>query len=84
MVYRVVDLSTEQKLVIEGLLGRSLKDQESLTIRPVIKSAPAGQERKQLAQQLKAHLDSMAQKAGNVSEEDLESVLQEALHPEQS
>jgi hypothetical protein len=79
MVYRVSELSPEQRLVIEGLLGRSLKDQESLTIRPVIRSAPTGEERRQLAQRLAAHMDSMADKAKDVPQAELENAFEEAL-----
>jgi hypothetical protein len=44
MVHNVKDLSPDQRLVIEGLLGRALHDEESLTIRParVLKDAPTG------------------------------------------
>lgn len=34
MVHHVKDLSPNQRLAIENLLGRALRDEESLTIRP--------------------------------------------------
>ncbi len=80
MFYHVSDLSSEQRLAIESLLGRSLQDEESLTIRPVIKKAPTAQERERLVQQLDAHMDMMAECAKDASEEDLEAALEEALN----
>jgi hypothetical protein len=47
MVHHVKDLSPNQRAAIESLLGRALRDEESLTIRParILKDVPAGDER---------------------------------------
>jgi hypothetical protein len=44
MVHHVKDLSPNQRVAIENLLGRTLSDEESLTIRParILKDAPVG------------------------------------------
>ena len=40
MWYRVKDLSTEQRLVLESLIGRDLSDEEELNIHPDKVSKP--------------------------------------------
>jgi hypothetical protein len=51
MVHHVKDLSPNQRVAIESLLGRTLRDEESLTIRParILKDAPTGDERARFA-----------------------------------
>ena len=62
MVHNVKDLSADQRLAIESLLGRALRDEESLTIRParVLKDASSGAERTRLFRQYLDHLDALA------------------------
>ena len=47
MVHHVKDLSPDQRVAIEDLLGSTLLDEESLTIRTarILKDAPTGAER---------------------------------------
>lgn len=62
MVHHVRDLSHEQRLAIENLLGRGLRDEESLTIRParILRDAPAGEERVKAFRRYQDHLDRLA------------------------
>ena len=81
MVHNVKDLSGDQRLAIESLLGRALHDEESLTIRParVLKDAPSGAERTRLFRQYLDHLDSLAERVSDVSEAEIDAAADEAL-----
>ena len=82
MVHHVKDLSSDQRLAIESLLGRALRDEESLTIRPVriLTDAPTGQERARLFRRYQDHLDQLANRVENVPEDEIDSAIDEAIH----
>lgn len=81
MVHHVKDLSPDQPIALEGLLGRTLRADESLTIRPavVLKDAPVGEEHLRLARQYLRHLDILAERVKDVPDEELDAVIQEAF-----
>ena len=81
MVHQVKDLSADQRLVIESLVGRPLRDDESLTIRPshILKEAPTGKERERLFRQYQDHLDELARRVTHVSEDEIEAAIDEAI-----
>jgi hypothetical protein len=81
MVHHVKDLSADQRLAIESLLGRSLDNEESVTIRPahMIKDAPSGEERIRRFGSYLAHLDMMAERVKHVPEDEIERIIDEAL-----
>jgi hypothetical protein len=82
MVHMVKDLSPNQRIVIEGLLGRRLDDDEGLSIQPsrVLQEAPTGDERAAAYRDYLAHCDNIAQRARHVSDEELEAAIDEASH----
>jgi hypothetical protein len=82
MVHHVKDLSPDQKLAIESILGRSLSEDESLTIRPakVTKDAPAGEERVRRFRQYTADLDQIAGRVKDVPEDEIDAAIDEAAH----
>jgi L-lactate utilization protein LutC len=68
------------KAAIESLLGRRLEDDEQVSVqafRP--HEAPQGEARRHAARRLEEHLDQMAGKVKDVSEEEMEAALDEAL-----
>jgi hypothetical protein len=81
MVHHVKDLSSDQRLAIESLLGRSLRDNESVTIRPAVvgKDAPQGEERARLVRQYQKHLDTLAERVSDVPEEEIDQAIDEAI-----
>jgi hypothetical protein len=81
MVHQVKNMSAEQKVAIESLLGRSLRDDESLTIRPshILKGAPTGQERAILFRRYQDHLDELAGRVADVSEDEIDASIDEAV-----
>jgi hypothetical protein len=81
MIHQVKDLSADQRLAIESLVGRPLRDDESLTIRPshILKEAPSGKERERLFRQYQDHLDELAGRVRDVSEDVIEATIDEAV-----
>ena len=65
MWHKVKDLSSDQRLVLEGLLGRTLQDDEGLNIQPshILKEAPTGEERTRAYTEYLSHLDALAERA---------------------
>jgi hypothetical protein len=86
MVHHVKELSPTQRIAIESLLGRALRDNESVTIRPaVLKDSPQGEERARLAHQYRQHLDELAERVKDVPEEEIDAAIEEAIrHARQS
>jgi len=82
MVHHVKDLSRNQRIAIENLLGRTLRDEESLTIRParILQDAPTGEERASAFRRYQDHLDMLADRVKDVPEEDLDAAIDDALH----
>ena len=80
MWHKVKDLSPDQRLAIESLLGRSLADDEGLNIQPsrVLKEAPVGEERSRAYDQYLGHLDTLARRTENVPDDELDAVIDEA------
>ena len=80
MWHKIKDLSPEQRHVIESLLGRGLRDDEGLNIEPshVLADAPVDDERSRAYSDYLAHLDKIAFRSADVSDEELETVIREA------
>jgi hypothetical protein len=81
MLHNVKDLSPDQRLAIESLLGRALHDEESLTIRParVLQDAPSGTERTRLLRTYLDHLDTLAGRVKDVPEAEIDAAIDEAM-----
>jgi hypothetical protein len=81
MVHHVKDLSADQRLAIESLLGRALREEESVTIRPsvVVQEAPTGQERARAFRQYQSSLDELAGRVKDVPEEEIDAAIEEAV-----
>jgi hypothetical protein len=80
MWHKVKDLSPDQRLAIEGLLGRRLADDEGLNIQlsRVLKEAPAGEERARAYGEYLGHLDTLSRRAENIPDEELDATISEA------
>ncbi len=81
MWHKVRDLSSEQRVAIESLLGRVLLDEEALNIQPsrVLAEAPVGEARARAYQQYLGHLDELAERANDVPDNELDALVDEAL-----
>lgn len=80
MMHQVKNLSPEQRLALEALIGRSLNQDESLVVRPCrnVKPAPQGKDREEAANRLFAHLDKLSERVKDVPDNELEALFQEA------
>jgi hypothetical protein len=80
MTHSVKDLSQEQKLAIESLLGRAVSDEESVSVRVFAKSAPLTDEQRRVAidklNQYFARVDAHRQPVTNEEED---AIINEAL-----
>jgi hypothetical protein len=78
MTHCVRDLSTEQKLVVESLLGRPVSDEESVSIR-AFAPGPNEEERKAALEGLKQHFARIDAKRRPASDEEADAIINEAL-----
>jgi hypothetical protein len=80
MLHRVKDLSSEQRILIESLIGRRLQEDEGLNIQPsrILKEAPAGEERRLAYNKYLQSLDRLGERANGVSDSELEEIIDEA------
>jgi hypothetical protein len=84
MLHRVKDLSPEQKLAIEALLGRAISDEEAVSVRAVLPAAIipsqfSQQERSAALHQIDEYFARMGANRKPVSEDEEEEVLTEAM-----
>ena len=81
MVHHVRDLSSNQRVAMENLLGRRLSDVESLTIRParILRDAPTGQERARAFGGFRHSLDTLAERVKDIPEDKIDAAIDEAL-----
>jgi hypothetical protein len=82
-VHRASDLSPELRLAAETLLGQTLDEDETVTLRAskgyIIKEAPTGKAREEAFQRLSQHLDKVAERVKDVPEEELNALIDEAV-----
>ena len=82
-VHKTRDLSPELRLAVETLLGKTLDEDETVTLRAskgyIIKEAPTGKAREESFQRLSEHLDKMAERVKDVPEEELNTLIDEAV-----
>ena len=81
MVHHVKDIPADQRQAIEALLGRALRDDESLIIRPshVLQESPTGENRARSFRQYQDHLDQLAGRVGDVLESEIDAAIDEAV-----
>ena len=80
MSHRVRDLSSEQRLAIESLIGRKLQDDEGLSIQPshILHEAPVGEERSRAYASYLDHLDMLSTRASEIPDPELDAVIDAA------
>jgi hypothetical protein len=81
MLHMVKDLSPDQRVAFEVLLGRALREDEGLNIHPsrILKDAPAGEERTRAYRDYLAHCDNIARRADGIPDEELDAAIDEAV-----
>src|SRR5579863_1486052 len=78
----VKDLSPDQRVAIDGIPGRALRDDQILTSRPskIIKQAPRGADRTVRCCQYPGSLDRIAERVKDVPEAEFDAAIDEALN----
>ena len=82
-IHKARDLSPELRQAAETLLGQALEEDETVTLRAskgyIIKEAPAGKAREEAFQRLFDSMDKIADRVKDVPEDELNSLIDEAL-----
>jgi hypothetical protein len=84
MWHRVKDLSSEQRFVLENLVGRTLQEDEGLNIQAsrILQESRTGDDRAVAYSRYLDHLDQLAGRLKGVSEAELEAeACDQARHP---
>jgi hypothetical protein len=84
MLYRVKDLSPEQKLAVEDLLGRSVSENDSVSIKALASSALvpsklSDEQRQEALAKLNRYFARVDALRGPCSQEEEEATINEAL-----
>lgn len=75
------DLPASARIAIESLLGRSLRDDEEVSIMSLDPhAAPLGEERRASAERLKGALDQLAHQSRDVAAEEFEEAVDDAMN----
>jgi hypothetical protein len=81
MIRHVKDLSTDQRVAIESLLGRALGDRERVSIRPVpvSRDAPPLSRRSEVAAMLRDYFARIDAEQPHAAPKELDAAIDEAL-----
>ena len=79
MIRNAKDLSSEQKAVIEGLLGRQVLDNEAISIRAIEPPALSDQQRQEQAAELRKYFSEVDARRKSGSSGQAEEILAEAI-----
>jgi hypothetical protein len=85
-LHKVTELTSDTRHAMESVIGRSLREDEVITVN-VFKPSPTGQARKEASRRLLDRIDRTAQKARGIPEGDIDAAIDEAVdhvrhHPE--
>jgi hypothetical protein len=83
---RVVELPIDTRHAMEGILGRTLREDEAISIN-VYRPAPTGEAREEASRRLLERVDKTAKKVQGAAEEEIDGAIDEATdhvrhHPE--
>jgi hypothetical protein len=80
MIHKAKDLSPEQRLAVEGLLGRAIAEQENISVR-VLPEAPelSPERRREIIAGLEAHFAQMDAQRQPVLPQEADEIINEAL-----
>ncbi len=79
MIHKAKDLSPEQKVAIESLLGRRVLDGETISVRTVEPPSLSDQQKRELAEELRKYFAEIDARRQPGSAEEAEDVLTEAI-----
>jgi hypothetical protein len=80
MIHKAKDLSSEQRLAIESLLGRAIAEQEEISIRTLPETLPVSAERRRvIIEELRKHFAAVDAQRQPVSPQEADEIINEAL-----
>jgi len=79
MIHKAKDLSPEQKLAIESLLGRHVLDEEAISVRAIEPPALSDQQKHELAEHLRKYFAEVDARRHPGSGDEAEDILTEAI-----
>ena len=80
LIHRASELKTETRAALEVELGRSLQDDEEVSIMTFVPhAAPTGEAHREAGRNLQDHFNRIDQKLKGVSPEETEEALDEAI-----
>ena len=80
LIHKASEMKPQMRAALEAELGRSLKDDEEVSIMAFEPHpAPIGQARKRAARGLEEHFNRVDQKTKDIPDEEMEEILDEAL-----
>jgi hypothetical protein len=79
MIRDVKDLSPDQKLAVESLLGRSVSEQETVSIQAFQPPAISDRRRQEIADALRQYFAEVDAKRRPVSAEEADDIINEAM-----
>ena len=80
MIHKAKDLSPEQRVTLEGLLGRAITEHEDISIRALSPSLALPAERRmEIVDSLRAHYARVDAQRQPVSSEEADAIINEAL-----
>ncbi|HUY12921.1 MAG TPA: hypothetical protein VMX16_04715 [Terriglobia bacterium] len=79
MIHKAKDLSPEQKMAIESLLGRHVLDDEAISVRAIEPPALSDQQKNDLAERLRKYFAEVDARRQPGSPEEAEEILTEAI-----
>ena len=80
LIHKVSDLKAETRVALEAELGRSLQDDEEVSIMAFVPhAAPTGGAHTEAARKLQDHFNRIDQKLKGVPEEEVQEALDEAI-----
>jgi hypothetical protein len=80
LIHKVKEMKPEMRAALEAELGRSLKDDEEVSIMAFEpRPAPVGEARRQVARRLQEHFNRVDQKTEDIPDKEIEATLNEAI-----
>jgi hypothetical protein len=79
MIHKAKDLSPEQKVAIESLLGRHVLDDEAISVRAIEPPVLSDQQKHELAEHLRKYFAEADARRHPGSAEEAEDILTEAI-----
>ena len=79
MIHKAKDLSPEQKQLIEGLVGRRVKEDEAISVRAIEPPALSDEQKQELVEQVRKYFAEVDARRKPGSPEEAEDVINEAM-----